>query len=234
MMNKIIVLQPTRGLLFTKAQQALEEELMINQIPPLIMRTDNLPIPDCRNKLVEEGLKHPYQADAFLLLDDDVIMPEGGLKALIKANEDIAFIDYPMHYTGDKWGNMGTATYDDWLPGQDWKDKEVAWAGLGCTLVKREVFEKLSSPWFMKTQKTFGRDDKGHITIHKDDHNFGGGGEDVYFFIKAKEAGFKIKPIHELTAGHARIIRAVRSLDEGKYQNQHEIAINSEIRTPYR
>lgn len=235
MMNKIIVLQPTRGLLFTKAQQALEEEFMINNIPMLVLRTDNKPIPDCRNILATEALKHPYNAEAFLWLDDDVIIPEGGLNAMMEGlkKADISFIDYPMHYTGQKWGNMGTATYDDWLPGQDWKDKPIAWAGLGCTLVKREVFEKLQTPYFVKTQKTFERDDNGHITIHDDEHKFGGGGEDVYFFLKAKEAGFTIKSI-DMTAGHARIIRVVRSLDEGKYHNQHSIAINSEVRTPYR
>lgn len=233
-MSKIITLQPTRGLLFTKAQQALEQELLANRQVPFILRTDNLPIPDCRNKLVETALTIKDWTHA-LLVDDDIIIPEGGLKAMLDKGTDIAFIDYPMHYTGDKWGAVGTATYDNWLPGQDWKDKPVAWAGLGCALAKREVFEKLDKPWFMKTSKTFARDDNGKITMSGDDARVsGGGGEDTYFYMKAREKGFKIANVYGMTAGHARIVRTVKAVEEGKYQTQHKIAINEVIKCPYR
>lgn len=225
---KIIVQMPTRGLIFTKTQVALEEELFKNGQIPFILRTDNLPIPLCRNKLAELALSIPNWTHT-LLQDDDVIMPENGLQRLIEADSDIAFIDYPMHYTGDRWGNMGTATYDDWLPGMDIKGKPVAWAGLGCTLVKREVFEKMQKPYYKVTQHTFTRDDNGHITLNDDDVKMGGGGEDTYFFVKARELGFKITPIYDLQAGHARLKRAVLATQDGKYSMQHEIAVNGLI-----
>lgn len=231
-MPKIITLMPTRGLIFTKAQQALEEELLKNNQVPYILRTDNQPIPDCRNTLVEQALKTP--ATHFLLMDDDVIMPEGGLKAMIDLDTDIAFIDYPMHYTGDKWGEMGTATFDEYLPGDDTDGKPVAWAGLGCTLVKREVFENLPSPWFQVFQKSFTRDENGHITINDDELSFGGGGEDVYFMLEAKKKGYKVEIVHGMAAGHARLVRPVLALQEDKYKVQHEIRVNSFIKQQYR
>lgn len=229
---KIITLMPTRGLIFTKTQQALEEELLHNDQIPFILRTDNLPIPDCRNKLVENALQIPEWTHA-LLIDDDVIMPPRGLQYLIEVNTDIAVIDYPMHHTGEKWGDMGTATYDYWLPGQDWGDKPLAWGGLGCALVKREVFEKLSKPWFDDFGRTFDRDDDGKITLHSKKIDIGGGGEDVYFMLKAKEAGFSIKQAKGV-AGHARIVRTVGALTQGKYSKVHRIAVNSRIERPYR
>lgn len=232
-MSKIIALMPTRGLIFTKSEVALEQEMLVNNQLPWILRTDNQPIPDCRNILVESALKTP--ATHFLLVDDDVIIPEGGLKTMIDADEDIVFIDYPMHYDDGRWANMGTATYDEWLPGDDYKDKPVAWAGLGCALIKREVFEKLGKPWFARYQKAFVRGDKGKMNFKEGkDVEMGGGGEDTYFFLRAREAGFTIKPIHDMTCGHARLLRVVTTFSEGKYQKQHKIVVNNKIDKPYR
>ena len=229
---KLITIMPTRGIIYTKAEVALEDELLKNNIVPWILRTDNKPIPDCRNILVENALKTP--ATHFLMVDDDVIIPEGGLKAMLDKDTDITFIDYPMHYSEGRWDAMGTATYDNWLPGEEFKDKDVAWAGLGCCLVRREVFEKLDKPWFRTFQKAFLRDDKGKITLKKDDEKLGGGGEDVYFFLEAKKAGFKVKAVQDMVCGHARLSRVVTAFADGKYNTQHRIVINNKVEKPYR
>jgi hypothetical protein len=228
----IIALMPTRGTIFTKAEVALEQEMLDNSQLPYILRTDNMPIPDCRNVLVENGLK--TTATHFLLMDDDVIMPVGGLKKLIEANTDIAFIDYPMHYEGERWGNMGTATYDEWLPGDSTDGKPIAWAGLGCVLVKREVFEKLPKPWFKTLDKKMTRDENGKLDLQGTDVKIGaGGGEDVYFFLEARKAGFEIKQVKG-TCGHARFLRLVGAFNSDKYYTQHKIIINNNVEKPYR
>jgi len=49
---KVIALMPTRGTIFTKTEVALEQEMLENGQLPYILRTDNMPIPDCRNILV--------------------------------------------------------------------------------------------------------------------------------------------------------------------------------------
>lgn len=229
---KVIALMPTRGTIFTKTEVALEQEMLENGQLPYILRTDNKPIPDCRNILVENALK--TDANYFLLVDDDVIMPKSGLKRLIEANSDIAFIDYPMHYEGERFGNMGTATYDEWLPGQPTEGKPIAWAGLGCCLVKREVFEKLPKPWFKTLDKKMERDENGKLDLKGTDVKIGaGGGEDVYFFLEARKAGFTIKQV-EGTAGHARFTRLVGAFHAEKYFTQHKIAVNNNVEKPYR
>jgi len=229
---KLITLMPTRGIIFTKCETALEDEILKNNMVPWILRTDNKPLPDCRNILIENALKTP--ATHFLLIDDDVVMPEGGLKAMIDADTDIAFIDYPMHYDDGRWANMGTATYDNWLPGDPYKDKPVVWAGLGCVLVKREVFEKLENPWFQQFQKAFVRDNKGKINFKSGkDVEFGGGGEDTYFYLNAIKVGFKVKQV-DMVCGHARLSRVVTTFATEKYQLQHKVVVNNQIDKPYR
>lgn len=228
---QIIALMPTRGTIFTKTEVALEQEMLENGQLPYILRTDNKPIPECRNILVENALK--TKATHFLLVDDDVIMPVGGLKKMIEADTDIAFIDYPMHYEGDRWGNMGTATYDEWLPGDDPKGKPIAWAGLGCCLIKREVFDKMEKPWFRLLDKAFLRDDNGKMNWKGEDVKLGGGGEDSYFFLEAQKLGFKVKQV-EGVCGHARFARIVSAFQDGKYQMQHKIIVNNNVEKPYR
>ena len=229
---RIIALMPTRGTIFTKAEVALEQEMLANNQLPYILRTDNQPIPDCRNTLVESGLK--TNATHFLLVDDDVIIKEGGLKEMIEADADIAFIDYPMHYEGERFGNMGTATYDNWLPGDSTEGKPVVWAGLGCCLIKREVFVKLDTPWFEKMNKKLERDDNGKLDLKGTEIDLSaGGGEDVYFFMNAREKGLSIKQVPG-SCGHARFARIVGSFQEDKYSTQHKIIVNNNVEKPYK
>ena len=73
---------------------------------------------------------------------------------------------------------------------------EVASAGLGCCLIKKEVFEKVGSqerdnevPWF-KFTTGYGKEQRES--------------EDHYFFRKAREAGYKVFCDTSLTCGHMR------------------------------
>lgn len=232
-MARIVTLMPTRGIMYTKTMNAWLRELAKNGQLPAFFTTDNLPIPECRNALVEEGLK-VKEATHFLLLDDDVIMPENGLKAMIDLDADIAFIDYPMHYSIGKWKNMGTACHDNWLPGQKWDKKPVKWAGLGCVLVKREVFEKIANPWFESMHKSFERDDDGKISFTGEMPTGDTGGEDCYFYQQALKQKMNIKKVTNMTAGHARIEKFVYHLQSGKYATQHKIKVNDKIDQPYR
>ena len=231
---RIGTLVPTRGLIFTETLNSiLVENARCNQYP-VILTTKDLPIPDCRNALVEDALKHPAYFTHFLLVDDDVVIPDGGLEEMLKLDADIAFIDYPMHHHKGKWANMGTACYDNWLPGEDWEGKPVVWAGLGCTLVKREVFEKMEKPWFKEMSKSFVRDKKGKVSFTGEFPNPSGGGEDVYFFLQARKNKMKIAQVKGMVAKHLRIERFVLVLSSDKYKTQHTIKGNEKITQPYK
>jgi hypothetical protein len=90
------------------------------------------PIPDCHNIIVEEALKD--KPDYLWLVEDDNQYPPGILKALFDAHTDVAVADYPVR------GNQHSVTYN--------AAGELLYAGLGCVLVKREVFKKLDQPYF--------------------------------------------------------------------------------------
>ncbi|OPZ94946.1 MAG: hypothetical protein BWY74_00157 [Firmicutes bacterium ADurb.Bin419] len=233
---RIATLVPTRGLIFTKTITAIMRENALCGQYPAIFSTTDLPLPHSRNALVEDALASPHNFTHLLLVDDDIIIPENGLKAMLELDADIAFIDYPMHYAVGKWKNMSTACRDNWLPGEEWRDKPIVWAGLGCTLVKREVFEKLDKPWFVSGVKSFIRDSKtGKVNLMDATYpGEPGGGEDAYFFIHAGKKKLHIAEVKGMKASHLRVEKFVLIMQTGKYKTQHKIKENSKIDQPYK
>jgi hypothetical protein len=190
--------------------------------------TDDLPIPDCRNALVEgvmgvEGLTH------VLMVDDDVILPKGGLKAMLDMDADCVIIDYPTHWMG-KGEGTGTATYDNWKIGEDFVGKEIIWAGLGCCLVKAEVFNRLEKPYFRKGGQLFDRDKNGKVHLYG--LAGGDGGEDFEFFQDLRKIGIKVTQVPGMVAGHAKVMKQVGVITPGKYVTRHEIIVADKINRP--
>jgi hypothetical protein len=73
--------------------------------------------------------------------------------------------------------NIGSFTTGQVIP--------LAAVGMGCTLIRRDVFEKLLDPWYERTSvKVGGKPVRG--------------GEDICFCLRAGEAGFQ-------TWGHAGV-----------------------------
>ena len=218
---KIIVLMPTRGLIVTEAEAALDRELAANKQSPVIIRTWDMPLPVSRNFLVETALKYDWWTHA-LLIDDDVILPAGGLKEMIKLNADVAVMDYPIHIKVEGKG-VGTIVRDN--------DGKIAYAGLGATLVQRNVFEGLESPWFVLTQYRVGRGNKGEIGFYAGQANDGkemSAGEDTHFFLHLRKNSYSVKETKK-TASHARIDQMVTSMHNNRYGRQHTITKSDKI-----
>ena len=165
--SSICVLCPSRGLTFTRT------EIFIDQIREKfntkIIRTYDKKIPEAHNWLVQEALKS--KAEFFLFLEEDMVPSIQGISELVKQDTDIAFIDYGV--------NGYSCSARD-------KSGKILWAGLGCTLVKRKVFEKLDKPWF-RTDKVLRLNDMKWL-----DQEAKYGGQDIWFYTQAREAGFKI------------------------------------------
>lgn len=240
-MAQIIVLQPTRGILYTDVQNALDLELLRNEQFGFPIRTNSVPLPDCRNQLVEMALKESQWTHA-LLVDDDVVIPEGGLKAMLDLDVDVAMIDYPHHQQGwDKETlqdlSFGTCVYQNWKSGEKADGKEVVYGGLGCSLVKREVFEKLAKPWFRESSYIYHRDkNTGFLRITDEEYGQSqeskGAGEDAYFFKNAATEGFKFKVVPDMVATHLRLVRALPRQAMGRYRSSHTIYGNNKIDRP--
>lgn len=217
----IAVLIPTRGTLFTQTVAALDRELT----PYVHVRfyTTNLPIPDCRNALMEQAMSSGLPFTHYLMMDDDVFMPEGGLQAMLDMDTEVVVIDYPSHWTG-KNANCGNVAYTDA------SNAEIYWAGLGCTLVKAEVFDRLKKPYFRSGGQMLHLLPNGRKVTYgvRVSH----GGEDFEFYQDCRALGIKIQQVKGMVAGHAKIMRHVGVIEEGKYAKQHDIHVADKIERP--
>jgi len=125
---KIGIVLPTRGLVYTKVEQAIEE---LRTPEVRVYRSLDLPIPDGHNQLAKQALEEG--CDYILFIEEDTVPPTDALEKLLSANSDIAAIDYGV----SGWGCITKNSKG-----------EVLWCGLGCTLVKKQVFEKMTYPYF--------------------------------------------------------------------------------------
>ena len=154
---------PTRGTIFTQMLASVLGNLKGYDYE--IFTTDNMPIPDCRNYLVEQAKGFQY----LWWVDDDIVPPEHWLDEAISLDKDIVSCDSPQVIGVNIRAGLG--------------DK---YTGFGCVLMKKSVIDGMDKPHF-----DVGYDFTTSGYMIKD-NNPDWGGEDTYFSHKAGEAGFKI------------------------------------------
>lgn len=165
---KIAVVLPTRNLLFTEVEQQIEKMRSAHGIA--VFRSWDKGIPDAQNYLIEQALA--TNPDYVLFIEEDTIPTDTALADMLAEDADIAFVDYGVN---------------GWSCSAKNQDGTLLWCGMGCTLVKKEVFDKLEKPYF-RTDKVLRLNDwTWQDRINKY------GGQDIWFCCKAREAGFKIK-----------------------------------------
>ena len=166
----IAVLCPSRGLVFTETDILIDK--VVNHFDSQVFRSYDKKIPDAQNFLVEEALK--TESTYFLFLEEDNVPTFEQVKEMVNRDVDIAFVDYGV---------------GGWSCGAKNDKGEILWCGLGVTLIKRKVFEKLDRPWF-RIDKSLRLNDNKWIDVPMKY-----GGHDIWFFTKAREAGFKITQV---------------------------------------
>lgn len=156
------------------------------------------PVDRARNQIVDfflNGIKHPDGSKTdfthLFFVDSDTIPPKDALERLLAHEKDIITGMTPMlHY--DKANNVWGTFFNCWesvkdaagniiqskCPHPNTGVKEIERCGGSCLLIKREVFDKLKTPYFQFLIKENGLD---HIKS-----------EDIYFCDSAREQGFKI------------------------------------------
>jgi hypothetical protein len=77
----------------------------------------------------------------------------------------------------------------------------VSQTGLGFTLIRREVFERIRTPWFQ-----FGAASGGRVI-----------GEDTWFSNGVTQAGFEILWVQPLQGRHRPVEARALVMDAGKY-----------------
>lgn len=203
---KIAVVLPTRGLVFTQVEEALERERKGYDLT--VYRTHNLPIPEGHNKATQTALlDNPTH---ILYLEEDTVLPPGALEQLLVCDAAVACIDYGVA----GWGCVTTNPSGD-----------ILWCGLGCTLVKAKVFEGLEFPYF-RVDKTLRLNDWQWLDLPAEyikDKNYGS--LDIWFFTQVRKAGFKICQV----SGECEHLQLDELGNRGRNHGLHKISLRSKI-----
>ena len=227
-MTSFVVCTPSRGLIHSRTVWAVDvnrrEAAAAGHQDLGWVGSDDLPIPDCHERVTELGLA--TGADALFYVEEDMVPPSGALLAALELHADIAAMQYPVGLPSgmvDVKGKASTGTFNclQASPGGIFD-----WCGLGCTLIDRRVFEALERPWFA-TDKTYEVWHFGNVMTerHIVDNPFDYGGEDVNFGQRVTALGFVIRQVPGI-AGHALL------LNWGTYATQdgrHGIVVRDQI-----
>jgi len=203
----IAVILPTRGLVFTEVEQSIASNL--KEYNYTVFRSFTLPIPDSENFLVDQALQDPT-VQYLLFVEEDTVMPEHGFVNLVKANAPIACIDYGV----EGWS----------CTARDKTTNEILWCGLGCTLVRREVFEAMEKPYF-RTDKSLLLNDWPEEKWIDVPERKRYGGQDIWFCMEARKRGFTITQV-EGECKHLRVVRlGLKEINHGLHDIEQKKVI---------
>lgn len=180
----VVVGIPSFGMVsayFMQARQSQQFPLVSSAIDKIVL---NKPIADARNEIVEFALSQG--ANYIYWLDDDVIAPPESFMRLFRHQKDII--------NGVYWSKSNPPMpllFRNHLEGPYWNWHvgdliEIDAAGNGLTLVKTDVYRKISEtiggPWYSVEYGSFPG-------VQETPYN---NTEDLYFYWKARKAGYKI------------------------------------------
>jgi hypothetical protein len=137
-MEKLAVVLPSRGLMFSQTLENLLDELQ--DFDYEIYWSHGKSLPECFNDPTERALQDP-DVYAVLFCEDDMIIPKGMLKDMFAQNYPVVAMDYPFKQDGDS-----TVLHDP--------EGNAYWTGSGFLLVARQVLEGLPKP-IWRTDRTF-------------------------------------------------------------------------------
>lgn len=158
------------------------------ELPPntLFFFARGLPLPLTRTNLVKDALK--AECKWIFFLDSDVILPSNALNTLLSHGLPICSGLYRAHkregFSYAVWMKVGENQY---APVGEWVGTliPVDVTGLGCCLIRSEVFQRVPEPWF----------EWGDIS------------EDFYFFEKAKKHGFQCVIDTSIKCSHVGLLK---------------------------
>lgn len=156
-------------------------------------------IADQRMKLARMSLDGG--ADYLLFLDSDMRFPANVVHQLLKHDKPIVAANYATRRLPVKtvaFKNFQKLEYVKTSADSNGLE-EVDAVGMGCMLVKADVFRAMPMPWF---QIGYSPDWKAFI------------GEDMYFCREAQKAGFKVYIDHDLS-------KQVRHIGVLEFMHEH-------------
>jgi hypothetical protein len=202
-MDKLAVVLPSRGLMFSETFEELLNEL--EGFNYEIFWSHAKSLPECFNEPTERALKDP-DVFAVLFCEDDMIIPKGVLKQMFAAQYPVVALDYPFQQNGDS-----TCLHDP---------KGYAyWTGTGFLLVAKSVLKQMELP-IWRTDTTFDPlidKDTIHFWPRKLDKVYYGL-HDLRFGLLLYSAGVPVYPL-ERTAGQRKLIElGKKGVNDGAHQ----------------
>lgn len=209
-MDKLAVIVPSRGLMFSETLEELLREL--EGFNCEIFWSHGRSLPDCFNEPTERALADP-EVFAVLICEDDMILPKGILKKMFAANYPVVALDYPFQQQGD-----ATCLHDP---------KGMAyWTGTGFILISTAVLKQMEKP-IWRTDTTFDPfidKDTIHFWPRKLDKVFYGL-HDLRFGLLLYSAGVPVLPLKD-TAGQRKLAKLG---EKGTNNGAHEITELTEV-----
>lgn len=175
--EKVGIILPSRGLIFSRTAEEIVRN--VRGMNYKIFFAHKLPIPMCfevptQQALADETISH------LMFIEDDMILPDNTIWDMLSLDVDVVTCDYPV--TKDGKGAVFTV------------GGEVIYTGTGCLLVKREVFAKMSQPYFRSDIRWTPLNYETTVKLVGSMYGHSGYGlHDVTFGIKLYKAGI---PIH--------------------------------------
>lgn len=157
---------------------------------------------DCataRNNIARRALNGDYSH--VFMVDNDVVVPSYGLWTLLEDDKDVVVGYYPKRsgkngesciYKMGEYNFTQTYTVEELKYGETPALFQIHGTGMGCALIKTEVFEKITYPWF-------------DWVNYKNGNNLS---EDLYFCKRCKEAEIPI--FLDVRVGCGHIIRETK------------------------
>ena len=129
---KVGVVWPSRGLSFSRTCEEILREL--EGIDHKFFFSIGNPLPECFNIPIEEALKDDIITH-ILICEDDMILPKGILKTMLRKFYPVVALDYPFAKDGD-----ATTLFAP--------DGSALYTGTGFILIDRHLLELLPPPIF--------------------------------------------------------------------------------------
>lgn len=162
-----------------------------------------------RNRIAADALNAKY--DFVMMVDNDIELPQDALRNLLEHDADFAMGYYLNRYArgeerfttlyklGGGWEMYDAAELRD-LRESGVRSVRVKGGGMGCALLRTEVFERVRFPWFEWTDVSREKLDKPDVYGCHD--AFSSGGEDINFCNRCASAGIQVIADTRVACGH--------------------------------
>ena len=196
-----IIICPTRGTFPTRVVQSwMKLQKPMNQTVAGPIFAEAMKVDHAYNSLIEYILGSEYlnKFKYILTIEEDNLPPADGLLNLYKSMDKYDVVGGLYWGKGEKGFPMIFGDPEDPNDAKPQKPKigEVQQAnalGMGFNLFKLDMFRKIPGPWF-KTEQ--GADDNGYFKAMT---------QDIYFYRKAAEYGYKFACDCNILVGHLDI-----------------------------